>query len=418
VTPGRTPREDIGAAPASGLRRQLRAARRRQRVVAFVLVAPLLLFLVVNFVVPVGYLLFRSIDDRAAAAVLRRTVAEIRGWDGVGLPPDSAFTALAADLRDAQAARTLSAAAIRLSSDRPGFQALLGKTARAVSASPGPLTRPALVEIDSRWGEREYWLAMKRASARLTPTYLLAVFDLQLDDGSRIVPVPESRRLFNQIWLRTLWIASVVTLVCVLLGYPLAYFLAHAKPRVAAMLMIFVLLPFWTSLLVRTIAWLALLQTHGVVNDLALYLHLASERTQLIHNRLGVYVTMSHVLLPYMVLPIYSVMRRIPPTYLRAAISLGASPVQAFARVYLPMTLHGLGAGAALVFILAVGFYITPALVGGPNDQMISYFIAYYTNESLNWNAAAALSIVLLGLTVSFFLAFSRLVGLDRLTVR
>ena len=401
-----------------GLRRQLRAGRRRQQIVALVLVAPLVLFLLINFVVPVGYLLFRSVDDRAAVAVLPRTVAEIRRWDGVGLPPDAVFVALAADLRDAQAARTLSAAAIRLSSDRPGFQALLGRTARAVSSSPGPFTRTTLLDVDSRWGEREYWLAVKRASTPLTPTYLLAVFDLQLDDSNHIAPVPESRRLFNQVWLRTLWIASVVTVAGILLGYPLAYFLAHARPRVTAVLMIFVLLPFWTSLLVRTIAWLALLQTHGVVNDLALYLHLASERTQLIHNRLGVYVTMSHVLLPYMVLPIYSVMRRIPPTYVRAAISLGANPVQVFVRVYLPLTVHGLGAGAALVFILAVGFYVTPALVGGPNDQMISYFIAYYTNESLNWNAAAALSIVLLGFTVSLFVAFSRLVGLDRLTVR
>jgi putative spermidine/putrescine transport system permease protein len=287
-----------------------------------------------------------------------------------------------------------------------------------VSASSGPATPATFLAIDARWGEREYWLAVKRASRPLTPTYLLAAFDLQLDDAGRIAPVPESRRLFNQVWLRTLWIASVVTLASVLLGYPLAHFLAHARPRVAAVLMIFVLLPFWTSLLVRTVAWLALLQTQGVVNDFLLYLRLASERTQLIHNRLGVYVTMCHVLLPYMVLPLYSVMRRIPPTYLRAATSLGANPVQAFARVYLPLTAHGLGAGAALVFILAVGFYVTPALVGGPNDQMISYFIAYYTNESLNWNAAAALSVILLGLTVGFFLAFSRLVGLDRLTVR
>jgi putative spermidine/putrescine transport system permease protein len=409
---------DSSAALTNDLRRRLRAAGRRQRIVALVLVAPLVLFLLINFVVPVGYLLFRSVDDRAAVTVLPRTVAEMHGWDGVGLPSDAVFVALAADLRDAQAARTLSAAAIRLSSDRPGFQALLAKTARAVSSAPGPFTRTTFLEIDGRWGEREYWLAVKRASATLTPTYLLAVFDLQLDDRGHIAPVPESRRLFNQVWLRTLWIASVVTVACVVLGYPLAYFLAHARPRVAAVLMIFVLLPFWTSLLVRTIAWLALLQTHGVVNDLALYLHLASERTQLIHNRLGVYVSMSHVLVPYMVLPIYSVMRRIPPTYVRAASSLGANPVQVFVRVYLPLTLHGLGAGAALVFILAVGFYVTPALVGGPNDQMISYFIAYYTNESLNWNAAAALSVVLLGFTVSLFVAFSRLVGLDRLAVR
>jgi putative spermidine/putrescine transport system permease protein len=406
------------AEPSGDLRRQLRRDRRRQQVVALVLIAPLLVFLVVNFVVPVGYLLLRSVDDRAAGVVLSRTFAAIGRWDGTGLPADPVFSALWADLRDAQAARTVSVAAIRLNSDRPGFQALLGKTARAVAASTAPPSRPALVLIDARWGEREYWLAVRRASPPLTPTYLLSAFDLQMDDNGRIVSVPESRRIFNQVWLRTLWIASVVTLACAVLGYPLAHFLAHSRPRVAGVLMIFVLLPFWTSLLVRTIAWLALLQTQGVVNDLALYLRLASGRTQLIHNRFGVYVTMCHVLLPYMVLPVYSVMRRIPPTYVRAAASLGANPVQSFGRVYLPLTAHGLGAGAALVFILAVGFYVTPALVGGPNDQMISYFIAYYTNESLNWNAAAALSVVLLGFTVTFFLTLSRLVGLDKLTVR
>ena len=160
--------------------------------------------------------------------------------------------------------------------------------------------------------------------------------------------------------------------------------------------MIVVLIPFWTALLVRTTAWIVLLQNEGVVNDLGLFLGLWSERVQLIHNRLGVYVAMSHILLPFMVLPLYAIMRRIPPGLMRAAKSLGANPLVAFIEVYWPQTRHGVGAGALFVYILAVGFYVTPALVGGAGDQMISWFIAFYASESLNWGAAAALSAMLL----------------------
>ena len=403
--------------PAS-LKTMLRRAQRRRKTLAVLLIAPLLLFLLVNFVLPVGLVLLRSVDDRAVAVVLTRTAPAIVDWRGDGVPGEAVFAAFHADLRDAQAARNVTILANRLNIEKAGFQALVTRTARVAAATQaGSSASSALIAIDARWGQRETWLAVRRAAAPFTAVYLLAAFDLTLDDEGSLVEVPEQRRLFKTVWLRTFWIAGVITLLCVVLGYPLAHFLASAPPRLANILMILVLLPFWTSLLVRTTAWVALLQTEGVVNDLALVVGLVSERTQMIRNRFGVYVTMTHVLLPYMVLPLYGVMKRVPPTYMRAASSLGANPLRAFLKIYLPLTLHGVGAGAALVFILAVGFYITPALVGGPNDQMISYYVAYYTNESLNWNGAAALSVCLLVFTAALFWMFNRLFGLDRLKI-
>jgi putative spermidine/putrescine transport system permease protein len=161
-----------------------------------------------------------------------------------------------------------------------------------------------------------------------------------------------------------------------------------------------VLLPFWTSLLVRTTAWVVLLQNKGIVNDSLIALGVLQEPTQLIYNRIGVCVAMTHVLLPFMILPLYSVMRGISPSFVRAARSLGSPPTTAFLRVYLPQCLPGIGAGCLLVFVLALGYYITPALVGGAGDQMIAYFIAFYTTSTINWGLASALGVVLLVATL------------------
>jgi putative spermidine/putrescine transport system permease protein len=184
-------------------------------------------------------------------------------------------------------------------------------------------------------------------------------------------------------------------------------------PVTANLLMILVLLPFWTSLLVRTTAWIVLLQNEGIVNQALLFLRLIDHPVRLIYNRFGVYVAMTHVLLPFMVLPLYGVMHAIKPVYMRAALSLGARPSVAFARVYLPLTLPGVGAGCLLVFILALGYYITPALVGGAADQMISYFIAFYTTDTVNWGMASALGAVLLVSTLVLYSVYQRLVGAE-----
>jgi len=176
-----------------------------------------------------------------------------------------------------------------------------------------------------------------------------------------------------------------------------------------------VLLPFWTSLLVRTTAWVVLLQNQGIVNEVLIWLGIVQAPVQLIYNRIGVYVAMTHVLLPFMILPLYSVMRGISPNYVRAAKSLGAPPTTAFLRIYVPQCLPGIGAGCLLVFILALGYYITPALVGGAGDQMIAYFIAFYTTSTINWGLASALGAVLLAATLMLCALYNRLVGTDRL---
>lgn len=194
----------------------------------------------------------------------------------------------------------------------------------------------------------------------------------------------------------------------------MAYLLANLPIRTSNLLLILVLMPFWTSLLVRTTAWVVLLQNNGVINDALLSLGLINERMQLIFNRGGTVVAMTHIQLPFTILPIYSVMKTISATHLRAARSLGAGPFYAFWRIYFPQTLPGIGAGCLLTFILSLGYYITPALVGGPLDQMISYFVALYTNRELNWGMASALGAILLVATLALYGVYNRLLGIDK----
>ena len=400
------------------LQRMLRRDRRPRLLAAALLIAPLFVFSIVNFVVPVGMILFQSVDDRAIGTVLVRTLPAVATWDGPGTPDEAVYRAVYDDFRDAKAARTLTIVATRLNAVAPGYQALVNATARRIVEANPASAKAALIDIDSRWGETDTWSAIRSMSGLpFTAMHLLRAVDVTVA-GGRIAAVPESQRIFATLWLRTFWVSLVVTVLCALLGYPLAYVMANARPRVANILLILVLLPFWTSLLVRSMAWVALLQTQGVVNNLLLALHLTTERLPLIRNRLGVTIAMVHVLLPYMVLPLYGVMKRVPPNAMRAALSLGANPVRAFVKVYLPQTLHGVGSGAVLVFVLAVGFYVTPALVGGRNDQMISYFIAYFMNESSNWNQAAALSVLLLLFTGAAYLAITSVFRVNRVAIR
>ncbi len=283
----------------------------------------------------------------------------------------------------------------------PGFRTLLFTTGRQL---PDELTAPArdtLIGIDPKWGERETWAAIRRAGGPVTDFYLLGALDLRRDADGSIIGAPPEQRVFRDVLGRTLWISAMVTLICLLLGYPVAYVIAAQPPGRAGMLLFLVLLPFWTSLLVRTVAWVVLLQKEGVLNSLFMSLGLVHEPLKMIYNRFAVYVAMVHVLLPFMVLPLYSVMRGIPPSYVRAASSLGAKPFTAFRRVFVPQTLAGIGAGCLMVFIQALGYYITPALVGGAEDQMISYFIAFYASKTVNWGMAAALSIMLLTATLA-----------------
>jgi putative spermidine/putrescine transport system permease protein len=397
------------------LRGQLRRSERKKKLTAIALVSPLLLYIIINFVFPVGFLLLKSIDNREASELLKRTHSALREWNGENLPSEAAYAALVSDLRDAFHAKNFTVIAKRLNSALPGFQALISRTVRELPQDDTVSAKEALEKIDLRWGQINYWRTIKQASGFFTTIYFLQAFDLTVNPEGEIVLVPETMRVFNKLWLRTFWMALVITVVCLVLGYPLAYLLANAPKRVSNILMILLLLPFWTSFLVRTTAWVVLLQTEGVVNDLGIFLNLWSERIQLIHNRTGVYVAMAHILVPYMVLPLYSVMSRISPSHMRAAKSLGANPFVAFWKVYVPQTIQGVGVGCLFVYILALGFWVTPALLGGRGDQMISYFIAYFTNETLHWGLATALGVLLLFFTGIIFYLFKLIFGLDKL---
>jgi putative spermidine/putrescine transport system permease protein len=397
------------------LRRALRKSRRREQWRAAALVLPLFVFLAACFVVPIGAMLARGVIDTDVARILPTVTAALKSWNGSGLPAESAYQALIADIRAARGAGTLASAATRLNYDEPGFRTLLFATGRQL---PDELTAPAretLIGIDPKWGERDTWAAMRRAGGPVTDFYLLAALDLQRDADNSITGAPPEQRVFRDVLGRTLWISAMVTLICLLLGYPVAYVIAAQPPGRAGVLLFLVLLPFWTSLLVRTVAWVVLLQKEGVLNSLFMSLGLVHEPLKMIYNRFAVYVAMVHVLLPFMVLPLYSVMRGIPPSYVRAASSLGAKPFTAFRRVFVPQTLAGIGAGCLMVFIQALGYYITPALVGGAEDQMISYFIAFYASRTVNWGMAAALSIMLLTATLLLYAVYNRMVGVDRM---
>ena len=398
-----------------GLARGLARTERKVKLRAIALTLPLLLFLLLTFVGPIGALLTKSFVDTDVRRIFPHVTAALQGWTGQSLPPDPAWIALAEDIRAARDEGTLASAATRLNYDVTGYRSLLFSTGRRLPDKIEGSVRDAFIAIDPKWGEVETWGALKRASGPVTDFFLLAAVDLQRDATGHIEQQKEDQVVFRMILGRTLWIAGMVTLVCLLLGYPTAWFLSQQSGRKAAILLFLVLLPFWTSLLVRTVAWVVLLQREGVVNGALLHAGLIDEPLKMIFNRFAVYVAMVHVLLPFMILPLFSVMKAIPPSYLRAAASLGAPPFVAWLRVYLPQTLPGIGAGCLMVFIQALGFYVTPALVGGADDQMTPYFIAFYASKTINWGMAAALALILLAATMTLYAVYQRVVGFDRM---
>ena len=407
------------AADGVPLKIRLRRAERMRKVWALALIAPLFVFLIVAFVFPILSLLTISVEDPEVNDALPRTAEAFREWDGQGFPPTETMVVFAEELAMADRGG-FGRVSKRLNYDISGFRSMLKKTARAAD-DLAPLSPDAIhegfIDIDSDWADPAYWLAVKRASVRYSDYYMLWAIDLRRDGTGEIVDVAEGRAIYVEVLIRTIEISFAVTVLCFVLGLPIAYLLATLPTRRSNLLLILVLLPFWTSLLVRTTSWLVLLQNEGLVNDTAIWLGLWNEPQELVRNRFGVYVAMVHILLPFMVLPMYSVMKGINPWHMRAAASLGAPGWKAFLKVYLPQCMPGVGAGTLLVFILSLGYYITPALVGGPEDQMISYWIAENMGRLANWGLGAALSAILLALTVVMFLVYNRFVGIDRLKV-
>ncbi|TPA32085.1 polyamine ABC transporter substrate-binding protein [Burkholderia pseudomallei] len=403
------------APPTQSLRRELKAAEARRRTMALLLVAPLAIFLLLVFVVPIGALLTRAVQNPEIATALPRTVAALSNWARKAAPADAAYAALASDLTQVADGEAMGALARRLNTEIPGYRSLVAKTARAMPLTGdanAPLapaqTRAKLIELDERWGDAAYWQAIAKNGGRYSPFYLLAALDHKQDGFGSIVPADPDQSIYLAVFGRTLLIGFAVTLFALALGYPLAYWISTLPERRANLAMILVLIPFWTSVLVRVAAWIVLLQSEGLVNRALIDTGLISQPLALLFNRVGVYISMTHILLPFMILPLYSVMKSIPPSYQRAAVSLGSHPFAAFWRVYVPQTYPGVGAGALLVFILAIGYYITPALLGGPNDQMVSYYVAYFTNVTINWGMACALGGLLLAATLVLYAIYGR----------
>ena len=499
------------AADGTPLKKSLARALRRQKLRALALIAPLLIFVLVTFVVPIGDMLLRSVQNGIVADTLPETVETLSDWDhdGTALPGDDVWTAFYIDMWFAQERKEHTRLGTRLNYELTGMSSMFRKTGRRVDRFDTDVYGEQFVALDPSWGQPQSWAAMldgpaadalpltartwerwkefnaeegdkvleedipdflftalyhdlthgaevedisdrlgaaKAAAAGFEPVDLSAQFadadedwnnidvwktlqlysprvtsgyfansvDMQLTpDG--IEARPENQQIYGILFKRTLFMSLVITGSCILLAYPVAWLLSNLPMRTANLLMILVLLPFWTSLLVRTSAWKVMLQQQGVINDVLVWLGLVADdaRLTMINNQFGTIVAMTHILLPFMILPMYSVMSTIPPSYLRAAKSLGATNWTAFWRVYFPQSIPGIGAGSILVFILAIGYYITPEIVGGNTGTFISNRIAYHISSSLNWGLGAALGAILLAVVLLLYWAYDKIVGID-----
>ena len=409
-----------GRGPQEHIRLMNASLSPRTRAVGLAL--PLMAFIAVTFIAPLGSLLVRSFYDAEVAEILPETLSVLAEWDGQGTPPELAYATIASELTRASEERTVGRAATRINRIESGLRSVIVKTPRRLAREADGdrkdrSWRDTLIGIDDAWAENATWRAIREAGQAYTARHFLSAVDLEKTPDGSIAAVPETLRIHVPLYLRTLWVSLGVTLLCLVIGYPIAHAIAHASSRWATTLLMLVLVPFWTSLLVRTTSWIVLLQNQGVINDILVALGLVADENRLamVYNMTGTFIAMTHVLLPFMVLPLYSVMRSIPARHMQAAASLGATPLQAFRRVYWPQSLPGVGAGSLLVFILAIGYYITPALVGGQSGQLISNMIAYHMQTSLNWGLAAALAAILLLAVIGLYLLYDRVIGIDRM---
>jgi len=410
--------EIVKTADGIPLKVSLARAQRKSKIRGVLLVLPLFAFILLTFFVPIFDMLFRSIENQLVPEVMQNTSKLLVDWNDQSgkLPPEEVFAAAKLDFEKGHAERTILRVGRRLNYEVPGFASLFRKTARRAKDFEPPY-QDAFIERDKRWGEIDTWRLIKRESGAFTISYYLAAMDLAYAPDGNVGMRSEKQRIYLKLFWRTLVLSALITFLCLILAYPIAHLLSTLPLRTSNLLMIMVLLPFWTSLLVRTTSWIALLQQEGVINDLLVGLGLLSDdgRLAMIHNATGTIIAMTHILLPFMVLPLYSIMKTIPPSYMRAAKNLGAAPAVAFIRVYFPNTVSGIGAGCILVFIISIGYYITPALVGGTDGTLISNFIAYHMSISLNWGLAAALGVILLVIVLMLYYLYDRVVGIDKM---
>ena len=405
------------------LKVSLRKTERKNKIRAFLLVFPLLLFIIVTFVVPIGDMLLRSVDDSQINNVYAKTFEEYNKWDSENdeLPPEAVYEAIFNDIHYGDKVQ-VGKALTRMNYSKSGWKSLIKKTRRAIKkiVKSGELPtsyKETMISIHEGWGDRLFWVSMKQMVNEKTVIYYWNAIDRTYDIDGNVIMQDEKRRMYIKTWIRTFKVSVYVTFFCLLLGFPVAHLLANLPLRYSNLLMIFVLLPFWTSLLVRTTAWIVMLQQKGVINGVLVWLGIINDdqRIQMVYNMTGTIIAMTQILLPFMILPLYSVMKVIPKSHMRAAQNLGAKPVRAFIRVYLPQTVPGMSAGGLLVFVLAIGYFITPELVGGKDGQLIGHWIAYHLKTTLNWGLCAAIGSILLSIMLVLYWLYNKIVGIDNI---
>ena len=412
--------EILTTADGVPLKASLNRALRRERNISLLLVTPLFVFVLIAFLFPIADMLFLSVDNKIVVEKLPRTVPLLADWDETGtvLPDEQIYKALVQDINAGAVDKTILRLGRRLNFEQGGMSSLFRRSVRKLKHLKEPESyKAATIWIHRKWGDLATWRLIKRLSGKFTPTYFYSAVDGGVDKAGHFVRNPENQRIYLKLFVRTILLSLLITLFTIILGYPISYLLATLPTKLSNLLMILVLLPFWTSLLVRTTSWITLLQREGVINDLLVGIGIVdnAHRLTMIHNQIGTIVAMTHILLPFMVLPLFSVMKTIPPNYMRAARSMGATQFRAFLRIYLPNTVPGIGAGCILVFILSIGYYITPSLVGGTSGTFISNLIAYHVQGSLNWGLGAALGTMLLMLVLALYVLYDKVVGLDNI---
>jgi len=398
------------------LKVSLQKSERKNKIRAFLLVTPLLFFILFTFLVPIGDMLLRSVDDSYINTVFPKTFEKYKKWDRQDLPSEELYETMFFEIKEGSG-YSIGKATTRMNYAKSGWKSLLKKSKRKFKKIEEGPYKEQMIAIDKRWADIEYWRAIGVMVDPMTAGYFLNAVDLKYDVDKEVVRQKENRRIYNHTWFKTFKVSFLVMFFCLILGYPISYLLAILPLKYSNLLMICVLLPFWTSLLVRTVAWMVMLQQKGVLNNLLVMSHVIADenRFQLMYNQTAVIIVMTQILLPFMVLPLYSVMKTIPPTYMRAALNLGASPLHAFWKVYMPNSVPGISAGCMLVFIIAIGYYITPELVGGKDGQMVGNWIAYHLKTTLNWGLCASLGAILLAVMTVLYWAYNKIVGIENI---
>jgi putative spermidine/putrescine transport system permease protein len=370
----------------------------RHRALAAALVAPLAALVMLAFVVPLALLLWRAIENAELSDALPQSARLLREWDGRDLPPAATQRLFAHEISGATGGDAFGRLTRRANFELSGMRTLLLRTARSADQP--------LAGIDPRWATPDPWLVLRHLSHLATPSFLLRAVDLARAPDGTIAPAEEP--VFLNILGRTLGISALVAALCVLLGWPLAFFIARLPPARARFWLALAMIPFWTSVLVRTAAWFVLLAREGPVNAALVALHLVEAPVQLIFTRFAVVVAMVHMMLPFAILAIHASLSRSDPWLSRAAASLGAAPMRRVWSVHLPASLPGIAAGFVTVFVVSAGFYVTPALVGGPSDQMMASAISFFVNQAVNFGMAAALAVLLLLLVAASLVLLRR----------